>query len=130
MNRPQLFPIAQLGRSDGRAKPRAAQGELGNLMGFAREQLNEWFREKDGTVPYLEIRRRLKAKFGLNASATSLSRYYHRHWSELVGGTPEANASTAAPTGAPSKTIVIRIEVPAGCRVDVSSEAEGPEDRE
>ncbi len=134
MNRPQLSPIAriaqELGRSGGRAKPRAVQGELGNLMGFAREQLHEWFREKGGTVPYLEIRRRLKAKFGLNASATSLSGYYHKHWNELVGGTPEANASTAAPTGASAKTIVIRIEVPAGCRIDVSTEAEGAAERE
>lgn len=115
-------------RSGRAAKPRAVQGELGNLMGFAREQLYAWFRENGGTVPYLEIRRRLKAKFGLNTSTTSLSAYYHKRWNEIVGGKPEVTASTAAPPTASVQTIIIRIEVPAGCRIDVSTEAEGAAD--
>lgn len=93
-------------------------------MGFARERLHEWFREKDGTLPYGEIRRRLKSEFGLTVSIASLSRYYSKH-----GAAINAEAKKAAAI-APPKTIVIRIEVPAGCRIDVSTETEGAEEPE
>lgn len=91
-------------------------------MGFAREQLHEWFREQGGTLPYGEIRRRLKSKFDLNVSTTSLSRYYSKHGLTLKAPTRDAAATR------PSKMIAIRIEVPSGCRIVISTETEGGEE--
>ncbi len=102
-------------------KPRAIQGELRNLMGHARDRLHSWFREQEGTVPYQEIRRRLKTEFGLNVSISSLSRYYSDHFLAINPATED---------GSPARTIVIQIEVPAGCRIAVSTETEGAAERE
>jgi len=98
-------------------KKRAAQGELRNLTHNSREELHGWFREKDGTLSYREVARRLKEKFDLRVSTSSLSLYYNRAYPEIVG-----RKSTDG-TAASVQTIVIRIEVPPGCRVDVSTEA-------
>ncbi len=95
-------------------KPRAVQGDLRNLTHQRRELLQQWFREKEGTLPYKEIARRLKSHFDLQCSTTSLSQYYHDKFNEI----------TKATTKPPLKAIVIRVEVPPGCRVDLSTEPE------
>lgn len=102
------------------AKPRTVQGELRNLTSYAREPLHAWLREKAKPVTYEEIRRRLKAQFGIQVSAASLSRYYDSHFQE-IHGTAQAEAT--------HKTIIIRIEVPAGCSVDVSTESKETEEK-
>lgn len=109
--------------SRSRSKPRAYQGELANITFHAREALHSWFREKNGTVPYHEIRRRLKQEFDFSVGLSSLSNYYSRKYDEIVDGSSSSAESDRQPK---SRTIVIRIEVPAGCRVDVTTEPPTP----
>lgn len=105
-------------RSSRTAKPRAIQGELRNLTSYAREPLHAWLREKAKPVTYKEIRRRLKTQFGVQVSTTGLSDYYHDRYEEIHGYADDK--VTVGP-----QTIIIRLEVPAGCRIDVSTESEG-----
>lgn len=95
-------------------KRRSPQGELRNLTTTAREKLHGWFREKDGTLPYHEIARRLKAEFDMRVGLSTLSDYYNEK-AEEIAALPQSHAPG-------SKTIVIRIEVPPGCAVNVSTE--------
>ncbi len=99
-------------------KRRAPQGDLQRLRHNARESLHRWFREEEGTIPYKEVSRRLLRESDLKASEGALSTYYHRHYEEIVRVSKDGAA--ASPTDA--RTIVIRIEVPAGCHVRVATE--------
>ena len=99
-------------------KRRAPMGQLRNLGHDAREQLHAWFREKEGTVPFVEIQRRLKDAFDIHTSVPSLSEYYNQKYGEIEN--PQT-AGIAEP-----KTVVIRISVPAGCQLDVSTEPAQP----
>lgn len=102
------------------AKPRIYHGNLANLMRFARERLHAWFCEENETVPYKEIQRRMKAEFGMDVSITSLSNYYHKRFlpSQQVPA-PSSSSETVTPT---TQAIVIRIDVPPGCSIEVSTE--------
>jgi hypothetical protein len=100
-------------------KRRAPLGELRNLTHQAREQLHTWFREKDGTLPYREVARRLKEKFDVTVGMGSLSLYYNDKYSEIANPL-NAGPQSRAKEGQ-EKTIIIRIEVPAGCDVNVVS---------
>lgn len=101
------------------SKRRAPQGELRNLTTAAREKLHGWFRERKGEIPYHEIQKRLRKEFDIKVGFSTLSLYYSEKareiWLEAEHERTAASASTA-------KTIVIRIEVPAGCAVVVSTE--------
>ncbi len=99
-------------------KLRSQQGDLRNLTHGAREELHAWLRESSGTVPYKEIAQRLKTKFDVTVANSTLSLYRAEKYDELFGN-PSALAGNA--TATPS-VLVIRIEFPAGCRVDVTSE--------
>ncbi len=97
-------------------KPRGgARGGLARLRGEAREKLHAWFREAEGTITQKEIAQRLKQQFDIRASSSSLSDYYHKHYAEIVA--PDAAGYEGAP-----HTTTIRISIPAGCRVDVSTD--------
>lgn len=100
-------------------KLRSQQGDLRNLTHSAREELHAWLRESSGTVPYKEIAQRLKEKFDVTVANSTLSLYRAEKYDELFG---EPSALAGSATATPS-VIVIRIEVPAGCCIDVSTEA-------
>jgi hypothetical protein len=99
------------------SKRRAPQGELRNLTSAAREKLHAWFREQNGTIPYREIIKRLRDEFDIKAGLSTLSDYYNEKAKEIERGRDGGAASASTAT-----TIVIRIEVPAGCAVAVSTE--------
>lgn len=99
-----------------RVKPRAGQGQLRTLTHHAREALHAWFRENNREVPYKVIQRRLKEQFDVSTSVTSLSDYYRDKESEIFSAS-EAEADHP-------KTIIIRIEVPAGVRIAVTTDEE------
>ncbi len=108
-------------------KLRAQQGDLRNLTHGAREQLHAWLRESSGTVPYKEIAQRLKEKFDLNISKTSLCVYRAEKYDDLFG---EPTAPLSERSAIMSRSaIVIRIDVPAGCLVDVFTEERAIEER-
>ncbi len=106
-------------------KRRAVQGELRNLMPIAREILHSWFRDKEGTLPYKDIAKRLLSEFDVHVSKTTLSAYYNEKFAEITGteSTPTA-LDDAATSEAPVIVVRIEIEVPRGFRVDVRA-AEG-----
>jgi hypothetical protein len=66
-------------------------------------------------LPYHEIARRLKAEFDMRVGLSTLSDYCNEKAAEIAAG-PQSTTATG------SKTIVIRIEVPPGCAVNVSTE--------
>ncbi len=105
-------------------KLRSQQGDLRNLTHGAREQLHAWLRESSGAVPYKEIAQRLKEKFDVTVANSTLSLYRAEKYDELFG---EPSALAGSATATPS-AILIRIEVPAGCRIDVSSEQKPSEE--
>jgi hypothetical protein len=97
-------------------KRRAPQGQLRNLTTGAREQLHSWFREQKGELPYHEIRKRLRESFDIKVGFSTLSNYYNAKAEEIWAGPREKRESAG------TKTIVIRIEVPAGHAIAVSTE--------
>lgn len=105
-------------RSYTQRKRRAVQGELRNLMPAARQKLHDWFREKEGTLPYKKIAKRLLSEFDVHVSKTTLSVYYNEQFAEITGAgsTPAALEATAA---SEASVIVVRIEAPRGFHVDV-----------
>lgn len=96
-------------------KPYRRYGELQRLGHDAREQLNDWFREDEGRVPYREIRQRLEEKFGCRTSIGALGDYYRKNVDTIKN--PFGGKVTTEPS-----ILIVRIEVPAGCRVGVSTE--------
>ncbi len=104
-----------------KSKPRAPQGKLRNLTYDAREKLHAWFREEKGTITLVEIARRLESNFDIKVSQSTLSYYFSKNGAEIWAkpGTTREECN--------DRTIVIRIDVPAGCRVDVSTENKGSE---
>jgi len=100
-------------------KLRAPQGELRNLRTPAREKLHSWFRERNGTIPYSEIIKRLRDEFDIKVGFSTLSVYYNEKAKEIASGPEHERTPASAST---ARTIVIRIEVPAGCAVAVSTE--------
>jgi hypothetical protein len=111
--------MAQTFHRNRSSKRRAPQGELRNLRTAAREKLHSWFREQKGEIPYREIQKRLRDEFDIRVGFSTLSTYYNEKAKEIWLG-PE-HERKAASVGT-AKTIVIRIEVPAGCTVEVSTE--------
>ena len=95
-------------------KKRAPQGQLAQLTHNAREQLHSWLRERDGTITLKEVQARVKATFGFTVSQSSLSAYYSKNFKAIT------NLFGAQATAEPT-TIVFRIDVPTGCRIDVST---------
>lgn len=95
-------------------KRRAPQGQLRNLSHDAREKLHAFFRENEGTLPLKDIAKRLAEEFDVKVSVGTLSAYYNDRYAEIVNG-----------NAADPKAVTIRIEVPAGCRVNVSTEQAG-----
>lgn len=102
------------------AKRRSPQGELRNLTMAAREKLHSWFREQEGKIPYHEIQKRLKDEFDIKVGFSTLSNYYNEKYQEIQKG-PDTAHQPASPA-AGTKTIVIRIEVPVGCTIGISTE--------
>jgi hypothetical protein len=97
------------------SKRRAPQGELRNLTTPARENLHRWFREQGGQISYREIQKRLRDEFDIKVGFSTLSDYYNDKAKEIASG-PEGERQ------ATTKQIVIRIEVPAECAVQISTE--------
>jgi len=91
---------------------------LRNLTTPAREKLHSWFREREGEIPYTEIQKRLREEFDIKVGFSALCLYYSEKAKEIWLG-PEHERTAAS--GSTAKTIVIRIEVPAGCAVAVST---------
>jgi hypothetical protein len=108
-----------MSRSYRKRKLRAPQGLLQNLASNIREQLHEWLRQEDPPVPYKEIQSRLEKLTGYRVSVTSLCEYFDRNQGTIF---------PPAPLQATPKTITIRIVVPAGCSVDVSTTEGGEHD--
>lgn len=111
----KMAKMAQTFHRNKSAKRRAPQGELRNLKTAARDKLHSWFREQKGEIPYQEVQKRLKQEFDITVGFSTLSKYYNDNFEEIWSGPEHTSASTP-------KTIVIRIEVPAGCSVNVSTE--------
>lgn len=101
------------------SKRRAPQGDLRNLTTGAREKLHNWFRERKGEIPYHEIQKRLREEFDIKIGLSTLSLYYSEKAREIWLGAEHDRTAASAST---AKTVVIRIEVPAGCAVAVSTE--------
>jgi hypothetical protein len=107
-------------RNKSSLKRRARQGELRNLTTAAREKLHSWFREQNGEISYREIQRRLRDEFDVKVGFSTLSKYYNDKAKEIEAG-PEHERQARA-QGNAKKIVVIRIEVPAGCTVGISTE--------
>ena len=99
-------------------KRRAPQGELRNLTTTAREKLHSWFREEKGTIPYREIIKRLRSEFDIRVGFSTLSKYYNERAKDIESGPGQVELASAGT----AKTTVIRIKVPAGCTVAISTE--------
>src|SRR3954468_13186108 len=108
-----------LARDRKSSKRRAPQGELRNLTTAAREKLHSWFREQKGTISYREITKRLRDEFDIKVGFSTISNYYNEKAKEIAAGPESERHGASART---AKTIIIRIEVPAGCSVEVSTE--------
>ena len=103
-------------------KRRAPLGQLRNLTHDARELLHGWFREDGGFITYREVARSLKKHFDITVGLTTLSDYYRQKREEIVSPAAPENLIDGEVTAA-AQTIVVRIEIPAGSRVRVASEA-------
>ena len=100
---------------------RPVQSQLRSLRHDAREQLHGWLRE---TITYKEVKRRLKERFDIETSVTALSDYFRDKRAEIKGDSfagADAPQVICASADKPT-TLLIRIEVPPGCRVGVSTE--------
>lgn len=107
--------MSRCARSTNPAKPRASHSQLRTLSHAARSRLHEWFRHDGGTTPLHEIQAKIKAEFGFSVGISTLSNYYSDNFREITN--PFGAEATAEAT-----TIMIRIDVPPGCKINVSTE--------